>query len=527
MAREAFSTSLEGLVPSRPNGRNLPKFFTSTIFSLILLLLFMTVYAQSTSTEAVAEHAFAVDNGHHLPWYDWTQNDYGPRGEKWIVDSGCSSHMSRLRRHFGKLSPTNTLVHLADDHQCRASGRGNATARVRLAHGKTKLFGINDCLLVPELQHNLLSVRQLDTEGYQVVFYNGRCTIGRGNTVCATATMEGGQYYLDTVPSKAPPDRWHGANQADFGPSNSSELWHARMGHVHAPAMKHAVKNNNISGVHLSAKPFFCKTCATVKIHKSKFQKGAVTRPDRPFDLIYSDLAGPVSTPSIGGSRYLMCFIDGCSRYVYTYCIALKSDAFDTYVGFESLHAGDYGGIGALRTDNGGEYTSTAFKEYLVRGGTFAQRTTPYTPQQNGVAERMNRTIFEMANALMVYANMPAKFWAEAVNTAGYLRNRCPNATLDGKTPFEALTGSVPDLSHTRIFGCEAYALIPGHRKKFEPRGTRCVFVGYATESKCYRLWSLETNKIIHRRDVRFNETCFPFKTAGSELAPLIPPSAH
>ena len=136
----------------------------------------------------------------------------------------------------------------------------------------------------------------------------------------------------------------------------------------------------------------------------------------------------------------------------------------------------------------------------------------------------MNRTIFEMGNAMMIHVGMPIHFWGEAVNTAVYVRNRCSTAALDGKTPFEALTGSVPDMSHLRIFGCEAYALIPGHRRKFQPRAHRCVLLGYASDAKCYRLWNLETNKIILRRDVRFNETCFPFSTpaTGEASEPLV-----
>ena len=100
----------------------------------------------------------------------------------------------------------------------------------------------------------------------------------------------------------------------------------------------------------------------------------------------------------------------------------------------------------------------------------------------------MNRTIFESANSMMIHAHLPVRFWGEAVHAAGYARNRCPTSALDGKTPFEALTGRVPTLSHMRVFGCEAFALIPGHRKKFQPKAARCAFMGYAEEAKCYRL---------------------------------------
>jgi transposase InsO family protein len=151
-----------------------------------------------------------------------------------------------------------------------------------------------------------------------------------------------------------------------------------------------------------------------------------------------------------------MSLIDDCTRYVFAYLIPHKSDALGSLDDFCNLQTTRFGGVGALHTDNGGEYTRNAFKKHLVDNVIFAQRTAPDTPQQNGVAERMNRTIFEMGNAMMIHADMPIHFWGEAINTAVYVRNRCPTAALEGKTPFEALTGSVPDMSHLRIFGCEA-----------------------------------------------------------------------
>ena len=102
-----------------------------------------------------------------------------------------------------------------------------------------------------------------------------------------------------------------------------------------------------------------------------------------------------------------MTFIDSLSRFTWTYLIKYKSDAFKTYVNWEALYPANHNAVGALRSDNGGEYTSNEFKQHLNSNGTFAQRTTPYTPQQNGTAERMNRTLFESANALLIRYGLP------------------------------------------------------------------------------------------------------------------------
>jgi hypothetical protein len=210
-----------------------------------------------------------------------------------------------------------------------------------------------------------------------------------------------------------------------------------------------------------------------------------------------------------------MTFINDATRFAFTYLLPRKSDAYEAYTIFADQNAARSGGVGTLRSDNGGEYSSHKFKEHLRTNGTFAQRTTPDTPQQNSVAERLNRTLHEMANSMMIHASMSLRLWGEAMQAATDLRNRAPTAALEGSvTPLEALTGGKPDLSHARVFGCEAYARVNGHVRKFEPKATRCVFVGYADATKGYRLWDLEAKKIIIRRDVRFNETNFPFSEA-------------
>lgn len=163
--------------------------------------------------------------------------------------------------------------------------------------------------------------------------------------------------------------------------------------------------------------------------------------------------------------------------------------------------------IKILRTDNGSEFCNKEMRKCLESKGIRHQTTTPYTPEQNGVAERMNRTIVERARCLLFDASLPKALWAEAVSTSVYLINRSPNRSLPNKTPFELWSGAKPDMSHIRVFGSQAMTHIPKEkRKKFDSKSEELVFVGYCEDTKGYRLLRMGTKTIVKSRDVIFIE---------------------
>ena len=140
--------------------------------------------------------------------------------------------------------------------------------------------------------------------------------------------------------------------------------------------------------------------------------------------------------------------------------------------------------VKAIHTDNGGEYTSTKFEDYLKSEGIRHERTVPKTPEQNSVAEQMNRTIVETVRSMLTDAKLPQRFWGEAIFTAVYLRNRSPTKAVEGK---EAWMGKKPTVTHLHVFGCDAYAHVPkDERGKFDPKAKKCIFVGYGEETKGY-----------------------------------------
>ena len=160
-----------------------------------------------------------------------------------------------------------------------------------------------------------------------------------------------------------------------------------------------------------------------------------------------------------------------------------------------------------LSSDGGGEYFSNEFSSFLKKHGIQRQFSCRYTPQQNGVAERKNMHIAEVARALMAEKNMPHCYWAEAVSRAVYIMNRTPTAAVHDVTPEEKFSTRKPDLSHLKVFGCIAYVHVPDElRTKLDPKAEKCVFIGYSLEQKGYKCYNPVTRQVRVSRDVVFDE---------------------
>ncbi|KAG7553295.1 hypothetical protein ISN45_Aa06g038290 [Arabidopsis thaliana x Arabidopsis arenosa] len=163
--------------------------------------------------------------------------------------------------------------------------------------------------------------------------------------------------------------------------------------------------------------------------------------------------------------------------------------------------------IKAMRSDRGGEFTSKEFLKYCEDNGIRRQLTVPRSPQQNGVAERKNRTILEMARSMLKSKRLPKELWAEAVACAVYLLNRSPTKSVSGKTPQEAWSGRKPGVSHLRVFGSIAHAHVPDEkRSKLDDKSEKYIFIGYDNNSKGYKLYNPDTKKTIISRNVVFDE---------------------
>ncbi len=166
-------------------------------------------------------------------------------------------------------------------------------------------------------------------------------------------------------------------------------------------------------------------------------------------------------------------------------------------------------GLNVLRTDNGGEYFSAEIKHYLAENRIEQQLTVAYTRQRKGAPERMNRTLIDFVRSILHSKGLAKPFYAEALSTPAYSRNRVTLRSLPSNTtPFHLWIGKAPDLSHLRVFGSKFCYFVPKSKlKKLDPRSKVAIMVGYLSQSKEYKLWHLETKTIVVLRDFTFHES--------------------
>ena len=194
------------------------------------------------------------------------------------------------------------------------------------------------------------------------------------------------------------------------------------------------------------------------KMHEKNHPKKTIISTKRPLELLHMDLFGPPTYDSLGGKKYCLVIVDDYSRYCWTFYIKRKSETQKIFIDFATLIQRQYDSkILAIRSDNGTEFKNYTMDEFLSGEGIFHQYSAAYTPQQNGVAERKNRTLIDMARTMLAEFNSPYHFWAEAINTACHSSNRLFFRPLMNKTPYELLTGNKPNVSYFRVFGCKCH----------------------------------------------------------------------
>ena len=394
----------------------------------------------------------------------------------------------------------NSQVKMGNGDLVNVKGKGTVGIQTKVG---TKY--IRDVLLVPTLEQNLLSVGQLVEHGYKLHFENNECTIydkeQRRNLVKKIKMEKNRSFpivfkYVENVALR-------------MEDVEEAWLWHRRFGHLNFNSLKMLCQRKMVQGLPnaIEEKNEVCDGCALGKHHRQSFPKGVAWRAKKVLELVHTDICGPMSTPSQGNNKYFVLFIDDFTRMTWVFFMKQKSEVFSIFKKFKSFvekQSGCY--IKTLRSDRGMEYTSSQFGNFCEDEGVERQLTVAYT-QQNGVVERKNQTVMEMAKAMLYEKGLSKIFWAEAVNTAVYLLNRCPTKALLNKTPIEAWSGRKPSVRHFKVFGCLCYSRVPKERRsKLDETSEKCIFMGYSSQSKGYRLYNLKTNKLIISRDVIFDE---------------------
>ncbi|RVW93766.1 Retrovirus-related Pol polyprotein from transposon TNT 1-94 [Vitis vinifera] len=330
-------------------------------------------------------------------------------------------------------------VYLADGSTLDVVGLRDV--RISLPNGSIWL--LEKVRHIPDLRRNLISVGQLDDERHAILFVGGTWKVTKGARVLARGKKTGTLYM-----TSSPRDTIAVANA-----STDTSLWHRRLGHMSEKGMK-------------------------MLLSKGKLPELKTPKAKR-LELVHTDLWGPSPIASLGGSRYYITFIDDSSKKVWVYFLKNKSDVFETFKKWKAIVETKIGlKVKCLRSDNGGEYIDGGFSEYCAAQGIRMEKTIPGTPQQNGVAERMNRTLNE-------HARIPMEF----------------------RLLEEIWSGKEVKFSHLKVFGCVSYVHIDSHaRSKLDAKSKICFFIGYGDKKFGYRFWDEQNRKIIRNRNVIFNE---------------------
>lgn len=294
--------------------------------------------------------------------------------------------------------------------------------------------------------------------------------------------------------------------------------WHRRCGHTNIAALKKLVEcSTGIDpAIARANEDHLCESCSKGKITRKTSPKGGASRAKAPLELIHSDVAGPFQVSTYGGRKYFVTFIDDYTRYVTVYLMKNKSEVFTHFKSYQAWAELQHGRkIQTLRSDNGGEYISHEFREHLESCGIKNQFSSPGTPQQNGVAERFNRTLVEMMRTSLLHASLTHRLWGEALKTAVHIRNRMPTKALETGTPYQLWTGKQPNLSNLRVFGCKAIVRNQSpNLSKLDAKGIELIFVGYPEDHKAWRFIHPETTKAYISKDAIFYEDQFIDSTA-------------
>lgn len=419
---------------------------------------------------------------------------------EWFIDSGATSHMTNTKsilRNIKKVSEKHVVV--ANNEKMAIEGAGDVNVVLHSGKKETNAY-LRNVEYVPEMSVNLISVRQMTLKGNKVLFKDDICQIfNQEDELIATADVVNNLYKLNCEVNV-------NKNENAFIASDDFKLWHRRLAHICENNLKKvmgASKGVQCNGGALDEK---CVVCIKGKQTRASFKETG-HRASGLLHIVHSDVMGPFRTKSFSGSRFLLTFVDDYSRKVYVVPIKRKSDVFEEFKRFKMLAEMQCEAkIKVLRTDNGTEYTGNQFENYLADCGIQHQKTAPYTPEQNGVAERINRTIMERVRCMLLDAGLADVYWAEAAMTSAYLINLVP-CRGNEISPEEMWSGKKPNLKHLRVFGSKAFVHIPKQkRNKLSAKSTECILMGYSSESKAYRMQDPITRKIIISRDVIFIE---------------------
>nr|GEZ25953.1 retrovirus-related Pol polyprotein from transposon TNT 1-94 [Tanacetum cinerariifolium] len=255
-------------------------------------------------------------------------------------------------------------------------------------------------------------------------------------------------------------------------------------------------------------KDHLCSSCELGKAKRKSFHSKLTPCSKRRLHLLRMDLCGLMRVASINGKRYVLVIVDDFSRYTWTHFLRSKEETPKVLIDFIKLvQRGLQAQVRVVRTDKGTEFLNQTLHAYFAAEGIQHQTSVARTPKQNGVVERRNRTLVEAARTILNAAKVPLFFWAEAIATACFTQNRSLVIPRHEKTPYHIINDRKPSVKFFHIFGFICYIVRDGENlDKMKEKGDECIFVGYSTQSRAYRVFNKRTRVIMESIHVNFDE---------------------
>ncbi|KAJ9554117.1 hypothetical protein OSB04_018162 [Centaurea solstitialis] len=429
----------------------------------------------------------------------------------WYLDSGCSRHMtgskSVLSNYREERGPAVTFG---------GNGKGQTRGYGTLTNGVTTFKRV---AYVEGLMHNLLSISQLCDKNHKVSFSKKKCKVkNRRKEVILTGVRQADIYIINMNTST---DNFCFVSRAS---TDTNWLWHKRLSHLNFKTLNQLCINNLVVGLpdFRYTKVSLCSACEKGKQTRASFKSKQISSISSPLQLLHMDLFGPVNVQSIGGKKYTLVIVDEYSRYTWVFFLRSKSDAPEEIILFvRKMEKLNNLSVRSIRSDHGTEFKNSTLETFFDMKGISENFSSVRTPQQNGVAERRNRTLIEAARSMLSEANLATQFWAEAVNTACYTQNRSLIVKRFRRTPYELFRNRKPSIEHLHIFGCACYILNnKDNLGKFDSKSDDGIFLGYSSISKTYRVFNKRRQAIEETIHVRFDESgpTFPHPHDNSEI---------
>lgn len=418
----------------------------------------------------------------------------------WVLDSGASAHMTGHREWLSeyKSLTDHQPVKVGNGEYLFAVGKGTVEVVSNLS-GKEFKLSLKNVFYVPNISDNLFSIGAATEMGVEFYFKQSKVEIVKGDEVIATGSKLTERLYKLTIKLSITANITRSAR--------TIEEWHDVLGHADKKKLMQMAKDDVVSGMEIVAnppRPVGCTECQLGKATSSSHPDSTRQRASQVLERVHMDLVGPISPPSIGGAVYFLLLRDEFSGYMFVELLTHKSHVLarikkfinDTAVQTQTR-------VKILRSDNGTEFKNQGMKVLCDKENIVQEFSAPRTPQQNGEAERANRTVIETARSMLQGTDLPLSLWAEAICTAVYVRNRVSNSRSRGNTPFELFTGKRPDLAHLIKFGQEVHVL--DHNRglsKFSAKTIEAYVVGYGSRVNTYRCFIPNTKDVMITSDV-------------------------